>query len=232
MTAALIFLLVVVGISGWWLSHQRLMSKPWMESGPDSIVEGTDNVGMPKAKVGLVVFLAVVGTFFALFTSGYFMRQEVSDWRSLPLPRILWVNTALLILGSVSLQRALVLARRHDIAGVRLWLGAACIVTIGFLVGQMLAWQQLASSGFVLDGNPANSFFYLLTGLHGLHILGGLVALGRATASAWDDTMAPEKLRLRADLCALYWHFLLFIWFVLVVVMLGWVHDPFLISDH
>ena len=227
MTAALIFLFVVLGISGWWLSRQRLMSKPWLESGLDSIEEGTDSIGLPKAKIGLLVFLAVVGTLFALFASGYFMRQETADWRTMPLPRILWVNTGLLVLGSISLQLAYGFARKNDLARVRIWLGSACVVTTGFLIGQMVAWQQLASNGFILTANPANSFFYMLTGIHGLHILGGLVALASTTTAAWDEPPV-SKFQLRIELCAIYWHFLLFIWFVLLVVMLGWARDPFI----
>lgn len=229
MTAVLVFLLVVIGVTVWWLSHQRLMSKPWLESGPDSIVEGTDRIGLPKAKMGLIVFLAVVGTLFALLTSGYLMRQELADWRSMPLPRIIWVNTGLLILGSISLQFALVAARNGEAGILKFWLGLACVATLGFLTGQILAWQQLAGSGFVLSGNPANSFFYMLTGIHGLHIVGGLVALGRTTAAAWGDA-SVNRLLLRIDLCALYWHFLLFVWIALLLVMLGWAHDPFLNS--
>lgn len=229
MTAVLVFLLVVIGVTVWWLSHQRLMSKPWLESGPDSIVEGTDRIGLPKAKMGLIVFLAVVGTLFALLTSGYLMRQELADWRSMPLPRIIWVNTGLLILGSISLQFALVAARNAEAGILKFWLGLACVATLGFLTGQILAWQQLAGSGFVLSGNPANSFFYMLTGIHGLHIVGGLVALGRTTAAAWGDA-SVNRLLLRIDLCALYWHFLLFVWIALLLVMLGWAHDPFLNS--
>ena len=231
MTAVLIFLLVVVGIAGWWLAHQRLLSKPWLESGPDTVVKGTDEIGLPKAKIGLLVFLAVVGIFFALLTSGYLMRQELADWRTMPLPRILWLNTGLLVLGSISLHRALLAARNHDGGSIRFWLLNAGGATLGFLIGQVIAWQQLVGSGFMLTSNPANSFFYILTGLHGLHILGGLVALGRTTVAAWSG--APmDTLRSRIDLCAIYWHFLLFIWLVLLVVMLGWAHDPFIISNH
>lgn len=231
MTTVLIFLFFVVGISGWWLSHQRLTSKPWLESGPDSIVAGTDGIGLPKAKIGLLVFLTVVGMFFALLTCGYLMRQEIADWRTMPLPRILWFTTGLLILGSVSLHCALGCARKSDTARLKLWLGVACIVTVGFLLGQLLAWNQLTSSGSVFTANPANSFFYILTGLHGLHILGGLVALGRTTAAAWGE--APVKrLPLRVELCAIYWHFLLFVWFALLIVMLGWARDPFISAHH
>ena len=229
MTAALLFLLLVIGVSGWWLSHQRLFSKPWLESGPDSIVEGTDRISMPKAKIGLVVFLAVVGIVFALLTSGYLIRQVNADWRTMPLPRILWLNTGLLMLGSFSLHRALRAARAHDAGSTRFWLLNAAGATLGFMVGQVVAWQQLVGDGFVLTANPANAFFYLLTGMHGLHILGGLVALGRTTVAAWaNDAASMGALPLRIELCALYWHFLLAVWLVLLMVMLGWARDPFI----
>lgn len=229
MTAVLVFLLVIGAVSGWWLSHQRLMSKPWLESGLDSVVEGTDGMGLPRAKIGLIVFLGVVGILFAMFTSGYFMRQDQADWRNVPMPNIIWFNTVLLVVGSVAMQLALKAARDYNHTATKNRLGLASLATLGFLGGQLLAWQQLIDSGFVFSGNPANSFFYLLTGLHGMHIIGGLVALGRTTLSAFEN--APmNDLRLRIDLCALYWHFLLFIWFVLLAVMLGWAHDPFLNS--
>ena len=120
--------------SGWWLSHQRLTSKPWLESGPKDVFAGTDRVQIPKAKLGLVVFLAVIGMFFSLFFSGHFMRQELSDWRALPLPRILVLNSALLVLASVYLQSALIAARRNDDRVVKNMLSFAGLSTLGFLL--------------------------------------------------------------------------------------------------
>ncbi|MGR3291730.1 MAG: cytochrome c oxidase subunit 3 [Paracoccaceae bacterium] len=231
MTFTLIFLFLVLGIAGWWLSQQRLTSKPWLEVGLDPGGDGAGDSSLPKGKTGLVVLLGVVGIFFALFTSGYLMRQELSDWRNIPMPAIVWLNTGLLALASLSLHRSVLAARDHNRASVNVWLMIAGAVTIGFLIGQMTAWQQLADSGFVLAENPANSFFYVLTGLHGLHILGGLVALGRTGTSALQE--APlDTLRPRIELCALYWHFLLIIWITLLAVMLGWAHDPFIISHN
>ncbi len=230
MTTVLLFIFVVVGTSGWWLSHQRLGSKPWLESGLDS-VSGTDRIGLPKAKMGLIVFLGVAGILFALFTSGFFMRSEMADWKDVPLPGILWVTTGLLVLASFALQTALRAARNGELSAVKNWLALAGMVTFGFLAGQSLAWQQLMGSGFVFNGNPANSFFYLLTGLHGLHILGGVVGLARTMGTAWSDA-SIGKLTLRVDLCALYWHFLLFVWIALVIAMQSWAHDPFIVSHH
>ena len=87
MSVILVFLLVIAGVAAWWLSNQRIMSKPWLEHGTLDGFDGTDVTGMPTAKIGLGVFLAVVGDLFALFASAYFMRMELSDWQSMPVPR-------------------------------------------------------------------------------------------------------------------------------------------------
>ncbi len=224
MTVILVFLLVIFSIVGWWLAQQRLLSKPWLESGPVPAAAGTDRIGMSGPKIGLAVFLAVVGALFALFISAYFMRMEQSDWRSVPLPRILWLNTSLLVLSSVSLQCALIAARDSDSGAVKFGLVTAGLTAMGFLTGQLIAWQELTSGGYVVSSNPANGFFYLITGAHGLHIVGGLVALGRTTGAAWRD-MPMDQLRSRIDLCALYWHFLLLVWLSVILVLLGWASE-------
>jgi cytochrome c oxidase subunit III len=171
MSVILVFLLVIVGFAGWWLSHQRLMAKPWLEQGVIGDVVGMEGSALPTAKIGLGVFLAVVGCLFALFTSAYFMRMALSDWQALPLPRVLWFNTGVLVLSSIALQCASVAARRGEIDAVRLGLVTAGLTALAFLVGQLVAWRELTADGYLLTANPANSFFYLITGMHGLHIL-------------------------------------------------------------
>jgi cytochrome c oxidase subunit 3 len=217
MSVAIVFLLVIAGISGWWLSQQRLMSKPWLEVGPGEPVPA----GVPIEKIALGVFLAVVAALFALFASAYVMRMEYSDWRQLPVPRLLWINTGLLALASVELQCALTAARARDLGTVRLCLMAAGVATAGFVTGQLLVWRELIDGGYVAAGNPANGFFYLLTGAHGLHILGGMVALAWTTASVFTGSR-PERLTLRVELCTMYWHFLFFVWIGLFVLLAGW----------
>jgi cytochrome c oxidase subunit 3 len=221
MSVVLVFLLVIAGIAGWWLAHQGVMSKPWLEHGPQTALPETDVTGMPTAKVGLGVFLAVVGCLFALFASAYFMRMELSDWQPLPIPRLLWLNTGVLVLSSVALQCAVVASRKGQIDMVRLGLVTGGLTALAFLAGQLVAWRELAASGYFLNANPANSFFYMITGMHGLHILGGLVALARTTAGAWGR-YSPDRLRLSVDLCAMYWHFLLFVWLAVFVLIAGW----------
>jgi cytochrome c oxidase subunit 3 len=223
MSVILVFLLVVLGFAGWWLAHQRLMSKPWLEVGPDP-VGGPERTGIPTQKIALGIFLAVVGALFALFASAYFMRMELSDWRPMPLPRIVWLNTGMLVLASVALECALAADRKRDAGTLRLSLVTAAVATLAFLAGQLVAWRDLAASGYLVTANPANSFFYMLTALHGLHILGGLVALARAAPAAWGAGDA-RRLRLRLELCVAYWHFLLFVWLGLLVLFAGWATD-------
>jgi cytochrome c oxidase subunit III len=220
-SVVLVFILVVIGFSLWWLAQQRITSKPWLEVGPDPI-GGPEAMGLPTPKIALGIFLAVVGALFALFASAYFMRMEFVDWQAMPLPRLVWLNTGLLVLASVLLQCALVSARRGDAATTRLGLGAGTVATLGFLAGQLAAWRELGASGFGLGGNPANSFFYMLTAMHGLHILGGLVALGRTMPLAWSGPAGDDRLRLRIELCATYWHFLLLVWLGLLTLFAGW----------
>jgi cytochrome c oxidase subunit 3 len=220
----LIFLAVIGAIVAWWLSQQRLMSKPWLEVGALGDVPDTRASSLPAATIGLGVFLAVVSALFALFISAYFMRKSLADWTPLPAPRLLWFNTGILVLSSVSLQYASVAARQGRMDDVRDAMIAGGLLALTFLVGQLLVWQELNAAGYFLAANPANAFFYMLTGVHGLHLLGGLVALGRTADKVWRN-VEPSKVRLSVQLCAIYWHFLLALWFVLFSLLTSWLDD-------
>ena len=224
MSAIVLFLAVIAIIVGWWLSQQRLMAKPWLEEGPIDDFPGTGAVSLPAAKLGLGVFLAVAGSLFALFVSAYSMRQSLGDWRALPVPKLLWFNTGVLVLSSLALQWAHLAARRNDLEGIIVGLLSGGASALVFLVGQLLAWQQLRVAGYFLASNPANTFFYLLTAVHGLHLMGGLAALGRTTAKVWRSTDVAE-VRLSVELCTIYWHFLLLVWLVLLGLLTGWTDD-------
>jgi cytochrome c oxidase subunit 3 len=220
-TVVLVFIVVVAGFAGWWLSRQGLASKPWLEEG---VGAGATVSAVPIAKIGLGVFLVVVASLFALLISAYSMRMQAADWRPLPVPVLLWLNTALLVMSSVALQWARLAARRREITDVRVGLVAGGVSALAFLVGQAMAWRQLDAAGYFLAGNPANAFFYLITAVHALHVLGGLAGLGRTmvTAFAAPD---PGRLRLRVELCATYWHFLLAIWLILFAMLAGYAAD-------
>ncbi|WP_262027742.1 cytochrome c oxidase subunit 3 [Microvirga sp. Mcv34] len=219
MGSILLFLGGLAVIGTWWLSRQGLASKPWLEQGAEGALP--EEAPAPPYRVGLLILLAVIGSLFALFISAYAMRMQLPDWRNLPVPRILWLNTTMLALSSLALHGAKRAAERGEMPELRAYLLAAGISALAFLSGQLLAWRQLSGDGYALAANPANAFFYILTGLHGLHLLGGLVALGRTTDKAWRET-TTERLRLSVELCATYWHFLFLVWLVFLSVLTGW----------
>jgi cytochrome c oxidase subunit 3 len=225
MTSIILFLMGLIGFATWWLAKQRLTAKPWLEEGVAGEFPGGGALHLPASKIGLGVFLAVVGALFALFISAYSMRMGMRDWRSIPTPVLLWPNTGLLVMSSVALQWGVVASRRGETDVVRICLLAGGAFAVAFLVGQLLVWRQLTETGYFLTSNPANSFFYLITGLHGLHMLGGLVALGRTIDRAWRGGAEPAQVGLSVELCALYWHFLLLVWLVLMNLLTGWADE-------
>jgi cytochrome c oxidase subunit III len=218
-TYALLFLGGIMAIIVGWLVRQTVNVKPWMEQRPIEIVHGDGALSLPPVKVGLGVFLAVATSLFALLISAYHMRMMGEDWTRLAVPRVLWLNTAVLILASVAMQRTRTAARRGQLDRVKSGLIAGGALTFSFLAGQLWAWQQMDASGYFLTANPAYSFFYLLTALHGVHLLGGLWVWARTTAKVLRG-VEVGKVRLSVELCTVYWHYLLLVWLVLFAVLL------------
>ena len=197
--------------------RQQLSIKPWVAQ-RGIAVDASGFVGSTP-RVTLWVFLCVASVLFGLFIAAYFIRMAYADWRPIPVPALLWLNTVILIGSSMALQWAAVSSRREQSDGIRLglYLGGACALV--FLVGQWLAWQQLSGLGYFIDSNPSNAFFYTLTALHGLHLLGGLVAWVRALVRVRQG-VEMTRLRMTLELCAIYWHFLLLVWLVLFGLLL------------
>jgi len=214
----ILFVTVILAIIGWWLSRQRLTAKPWLEAGPIDAFPWTGASPLPPAKIGLRVFMAVVGCLFALLISAYLMRAASADWQALPVSDLLWFNTAVLVASSLALHGAHLAAGRNQLNNLRTAVSLGAAFALIFLLGQFLLWLQLTKAGYFLARNPANAFFYLLIALHGLHLCGGLAALGRIGRKVWvaRDT---DQLRLSIDLCATYWHFLLLLWLVLLALL-------------
>jgi cytochrome c oxidase subunit 3 len=218
-TYALLFLGGIMAIIVWWLVRQTVNVKPWLEQRPIEMVDGDGALSLPPVKVGLGVFLAVATSLFALLISAYHMRMMGADWNRLTVPRVLWLNTTVLILASIAMQRTRIAARWGQLDRVKNGLIAAGVLTFSFLAGQLWAWQQMDAAGYFLTANPAYSFFYLLTALHGLHLLGGLWVWGRTTAKVLRG-VEVGKVRLSVELCTVYWHYLLLVWLVLFAVLL------------
>ena len=221
---------LITGVMVWLLLVSRFRTRSW----EPLVATGEIANGIPPQRIGLWVFLGVVTSLFGLFIAAYFMRMghgtPAADWKPFPEPLILWINTAVLILGSITMQWARASISRGDAAATRKGLLAAGLLTIAFLVGQTLAWRLMIISGYFELRNPAVAFFYLLTLVHALHIVGGLYAWGRvlrrlrtqqdADLATSEAIEVRRKFRLSVELCTVYWHYLLFIWLVLFALLL------------
>ena len=191
-----------------------LTEKPWEKTPQmaDGItVEPSQASLLEPQKVALRFFLGVVGILFGLFFTAYVIRMGLADWRPMPEPQQLWFNTLLLFLGSIALQWTCYVLRRGETGLMKIGLLLGALFTFAFVFGQVAVWQRMSAEGYHLYNNPANAFFYVLTGVHVLHILGGLWVWTRASVRILAGATA-EKIRLSVELCAIYWHFLLLVW--------------------
>ncbi len=220
MIFTLVFLAVIMATIIGWLLRQSLHTQPWKADDPLENRPGRGVIMVEPAKIALLSFIAVVTSLFALFLSAYLMRMKLADWSPLTEPKLLWVNTGLLVLASVAFQLTRRAATSGQLLTVKTGLIAGGVCTTLFLLGQLVAWQQLNAGGYFMAGNPANAFFYLLTALHGMHLLGGMWVWGRTTARVLTGADA-RSVRLSVELCTVYWHYLLLVWIVLFALLLS-----------
>ncbi|HMK30358.1 MAG TPA: cytochrome c oxidase subunit 3 [Terriglobales bacterium] len=198
-----------------------------------------------RYRLGLAVGLAAVLMLFVSFTSAYIVRQGlgtwdaqtqtyVNDWRPLSLPMgLLMMNTLFILAASFTIEmarrtafQAAVMAPVVAIPGIAAekrspapWLPLTLLLGFAFLIGQWMAWKELARRGFYLASNPSSSFFYVLTGMHGLHLIGGLIALLYAATIVAFRTRALERKRIIVDITAWYWHFMALLWLYIFALL-------------
>src|SRR5882724_10133346 len=212
--------------------------------------DGDSGPGVPdyatrlrRARLGLLVALTPVIMLFVSFSSAYVVRQGlptldprtnqlVRDWIPITLPRLLLINTGVLILSSLFMelarrqikgQVALVLDAAHPGVSpgdqVKIpWLAITLLLGLCFLFGQWTAWRQLAANGFYLATTPSSSFVYLLTGTHAIHLMGGVLALSIAgIASLLRRSVATRSIVV--DVTAWYWHFMAALWIYILCLL-------------
>jgi len=215
----LIVLAIILASLLGWLLKQSFNTQPWIAEVVDETAHQAPFNAKPKL-VALTTFLAVATSFFALILSAYSLRMELGDWIPLAEPQLLWVNTGVLVLASVAFQWTRNLAVSGRTSQTKPGLLLTGMLTVAFLVGQLIAWQQLNASGQYMTTNPSNAFFFLLTGIHGMHILGGMYVWARATVKTFSGGDV-DAVRHSVELCTIYWHFLLLVWLVLFGLMLS-----------
>lgn len=182
-------------------------------------------------KIGMWVALAAVAMMFTALTSAYIVRASTSnDWQPIDAPVMLWFSTGLILASSITFEIARRSLKRGNAGGYKLWLLLTVLLGLGFLTTQLLAWRELVAQGVYLASNPHSSFFYLLTGAHAVHLLGGILALDYLLLSSLRDGgkadgqgfLRAKRRRAAADSIALYWHFMDGLWIYLFLLLFLW----------
>jgi len=180
-------------------------------------------------RIGMWLVLCAVLMMFAALSSAYVFRstRTQQSWQAFSVPAMLWVSTALILASSATFEVARRALRRGESKVYRRWLVASLGLGFGFIVAQLLAWRGLVGQGIYLATNPHSSFFYLLTGLHALHLFGGIIGLSylmlrarRGTAAGAND--GAGKQRARVDAIGLYWHFMDGLWVYIFALLFLW----------
>jgi cytochrome c oxidase subunit III len=186
-----------------------------------------DAIEPAKYRLGMWVALASILMLFVALTSAYIVRQtqglasDVRDWVAIDMPQVLWATTVLLIVSSFTIEMARRSLRRNDYGRFRRYVAATTVMGVLFLAGQIVAWRQLAAQGIYVNSNPHSSFFYLLTSLHGVHLLGGLIALSGVTLAALRLRIGARQ-RNSVEATSLYWHFMDGLWLYLFLLLFFW----------
>ena len=171
-----------------------------------------------KGQMGLWILLIAILMFFAGLSSAYIVLRGMPDWQSIEIPSILWLNTAILLASSAAVEAARKSLAHRRVDVMKTWILVSAVFAFLFLAGQLYAWRQLVAAGVYLPSTLHSSFFYILTGLHGIHLLGGISAMGYVLVRAFRNQIVPgedESLKL----CATYWHFMDGLWVYLFVLL-------------
>ncbi|HXM93648.1 MAG TPA: cytochrome c oxidase subunit 3 [Candidatus Dormibacteraeota bacterium] len=172
---------------------------------------------------GVWVGIFAITMSFAAFTSALFVRQGSSDWTHLAVPPLVYANTLILIMSSITFEmsrRAMAKGLESDRSELRIgvrWLWGALVLGLAFVAGQYMVWRQLAAAGIYLATNPNSSFFYVFTGMHALHLIGGILALVYLIARLSGKGAAFRQSLFEST--AIYWHFMAGLWLYLLLVM-------------
>lgn len=179
-------------------------------------------MAMNPKKFALWLFIVSIVMIFAAMTSAYIVRKGEGNWLEVDMPAIMYVSTVVLLLSSASMQYAFYAAKKDNLQPMKSALLVTTLLGCLFLVGQVIGWQKLNQQGVFFGGemaNPGGSFMYVLTGLHGFHLITGIIFLLVVLFSAFSYKVHSKNLTL-IEMCTTYWHFLDFLWVYLFVFLL------------
>jgi len=179
----------------------------------------TETLAMDPIKFILWLFLVSIIMLFASQTSAYLVRRAEGNWLEFEMPVIFWYSTAVLIVSSSVMQWAYFAAKKDQFKQLKIAISITFVLGLVFLWMQFEGWKQLVAMNVYFVGNPSGSFFYVFTGLHGFHIISGLIVLTTALIAAFKLNIHSKNLR-RIQICTTYWHFLDILWLYLFVFLL------------
>lgn len=180
-------------------------------------IDNNNTGGVHPLKFSLWLVIISILMMFGAFTSAYIVRREEGNWLEFDLPSMFVINTVIILLSSVTMQWAYFAAKKDNLSTLKIMLLLTMGLGIAFLYGQLNAWGELVNNNVYFGGsesNPAGSFLYVLTGVHGFHLITGLFFLLMVLIASLKYRVHSKNM-LRIQLCTTYWHFLGGLWLYL-----------------
>lgn len=175
-------------------------------------------MGMNPRKFIVWLFIVTIVMLFAALTSAYVVKQSEGDWLNFNLPGMFWITSAIIVTSSLTIHMALKSTKKDNIVKLRTFLILTVILGLAFLLGQFQAWKQLVGMDVFFVGNPAGSFLYVLTGLHGVHIISGIIYILIVIISSFRMKVHSGRM-IKIEMCTTYWHFLGGLWLYLFLFL-------------
>ncbi|MEJ8758263.1 cytochrome c oxidase subunit 3 [Pontibacter sp. H259] len=180
-------------------------------------IDNNNTSGVQPLKYVLWLIIISILMMFGAFTSAYIVRREEGNWLEFDLPSMFVINTVVILLSSVTMQWAYIAAKKNNLNMVKIMTLLTIGLGVAFLYGQLNAWGELVQNNVYFggaDSNPAGSFLYVLTGVHGFHLVTGLIFLLMVLIASLQYKVHSKNM-LRIQLCTTYWHFLGGLWLYL-----------------
>ena len=183
------------------------------------IEEPKKTLSMHPKKFAMWLFMGSVMMLFASLTSAYIVRQAEGNWLYFELPALFYYTTGMIFVSSITMQWAYFAAKKNNVSLVKTLVIITSVLGVAFLVGQFMAWGELVNHSIHFVGNPSGSFLYVITGLHGAHIISAVVFLLIVLNSAVKLRINSKNMA-QMEMCTTYWHFLGFLWIYLFIFLL------------
>jgi cytochrome c oxidase subunit III len=194
----------------------------WKKHGGDN--DGRRHFSPEKYRITMWILLAAIIMMFVALSSAYIVLSGNDQWRPIRMPRMFFLSTGIILVSSLTMRTTVSSLKGGDAGRYRTWLIVTSLLGLGFVASQLLGWRELAGQGVYLSSNPHSSFFFLFTGVHGVHLIGGMLALLYLLARTLgrQTEVTETKRKTLAEVTSLYWHVMDGLWIWLFLLLLVW----------